>query len=345
MKFGLFFVLQRPDDVPERAIYDSELAQMVAAEDLGYDSVWIAEHHFSTYGICSSPQILAASVAGQTKRLRVGMGITLLPLHNPLQLAEELAVLDLVSGGRLDVGIGRASTEAEYSGYGVPYEESRDRVDEGLEVLRGVWTRDPFSYTGRFWNVEGVSLVPKPLQQPYPPLFLACNSAETVPIAARHGLPMMTSFLVSDQALIERHEVYRQVSVEAGYSTTEVEARVRQTWNIRFVYVADTERAAIEEPRDHIMGYYGAAGGRPRSAPRAPGHGGKSYEEHLGISAFCGTPDQVTERIGRFQEETGIDNLLCFMSFRALDLKKALRSMELFSTRVMPNFAPAAPRV
>src|SRR6266536_375788 len=124
MKFGLFFVLQRPEHLSERQIYETELAQMVAAEEFGYDSIWIAEHHFSNFGICSAPQVLAASVAGQTKRLRVGMGITLLPLHDPVQLAEELSVLDQLSGGRLNVGIGRASTGAEYSGYNIPHEES-----------------------------------------------------------------------------------------------------------------------------------------------------------------------------------------------------------------------------
>ncbi len=138
MKFGLFFVMQRPEHLSERYIYETEIPQMVAADDLGYDSVWIAEHHFSDYGVCSAPQVLAAAVAGQTKRLRIGMGITLLPLHDPIQIAEELAVLDQLSGGRLEIGIGRASTAVEYAGYNIPYEESRARVDEGLEILRGV---------------------------------------------------------------------------------------------------------------------------------------------------------------------------------------------------------------
>src|ERR687886_3132356 len=228
MQFGLFFVMQRPDHLSERAIYESELAQMVAADELGYDSVWIAEHHFSSFGVCSAPQVLAAAVAGQTKRLRVGMGITLLPLHDPIQIAEELAVPDVLSGGRLEVEIGRPSTEVEYAGYEVPYAESRARVDEGLEVLRGAWTQDPFSYSGPFRRVRDVSLIPKPLQKPHPPVYLACNSAETVPIAARHGLPMMSAFIVLDEALAERREVYRRVSAEHGHPTDEVEARLAQ---------------------------------------------------------------------------------------------------------------------
>jgi luciferase family oxidoreductase group 1 len=339
MKFGLFFVMQRPEQVSERYIYETEIPQMVAADALGYDSVWLAEHHFSSYGACSAPQVVLAAVAGQTRRLRLGMGITLLPLHDPIGIAEELAVLDLVCAGRLDVGIGRAATALEYAGYNIPYEESRARVDEGIEILRGSWTRDPFSYSGAFRQVPPVSLIPKPLQRPHPPLFLACNSPETIPIAARHGLPMMASFLVLDQALIERREVYRQVAAEHGHLTAEVEARLAQTWNIRFVYVADDERAALDEPRDQIMGYLGAATARPRTNFRAAGDTTRTYEDHLRLgTAFYGTPQQVVDQIGRFHETTAVDNLLCFTSVRAMEPAKVLRSMELFATKVMPHF-------
>ena len=343
MKFGLFFVMQRPDQVSERYIYDTEVPQMVAADELGYDSIWIAEHHFSDYGVCSAPQVLAASVAGQTKRLRVGMGITLLPLHDPIQIAEELAVLDVLSGGRLEVGIGRASTELEYAGYEVPYPESRARVDEGLEVLRGAWTRDPFSYAGSFRRVQEVSVIPKPLQKPHPPLYLACNSADSVPIAARHGLPMMSSWVVLDQALAERREVYRRVSAEHGHPEAEVEARLAQTWNIRIVYLAEDERAARADPREHLLAFQAAAGTRPRAPQQPPRPTSvRSYEDYLSDgTAFFGTPEQVIEQIGRFHERTGIDNLLCYMSVRAMDPAKVMRSMELFASRVMPHFSQA----
>jgi luciferase family oxidoreductase group 1 len=337
MKFGLFFVMQRPEHRSEREIYAAELPQMVAADDLGFDSIWIAEHHFSDYGVCSAPQVLAAAVAGQTRRLRVGMGITLLPLHDPIQIAEELAVLDQLSGGRLEVGIGRASTPLEYAGFEVPFQEGRTRVDEGLAILRGAWTQDPFSYRGQFRQVAEVSLVPKPLQQPHPPLYLACNSAESVPIAARQGLPMMSSWQVLDQALVERREVYRQVSVQHGHRPAEVEARLAQTWNIRFVYVAEEERAALEEPRQYVLDFQAAAA-RRRAGDRAVASSAPPYEEYLRSgAAFFGTPDQVVEQIGRFRERTGLQNLLCHMSFNAMDPAHAQRSMELFAAKVMPR--------
>jgi luciferase family oxidoreductase group 1 len=339
MKFGLFFVMQRPPHLSERVIYETEVPQMVAADRLGYHSVWIAEHHFSDYGVCSAPQVLAAAVAGQTTRLRVGMGITLLPLHDPVQIAEELAVLDVLSGGRLEVGIGRASTAAEYVGYDIPFEESRARVDENLEILRGAWTQERFSYEGRFRQLRDVRLVPKPFQRPHPPVYLASNSAETVPIAARHGLPMMSAFLVLDEALAERREVYRRASAEHGHPPAEVEARLAQTWNIRFVYVHQDERAALADPREHLLGYVGAAHERPRSVARPEGAAHGSYEDHLRAgAAFYGTPQQVVDQIGRFRERSGVENLVCFMSVRGMDPGKVLRSMELFAAKVMPHF-------
>lgn len=336
MKFGTFFVMQRPDHVSERTLYQAEVPQMVATEALGFDSVWVAEHHFSNYGACSAPVVLLAAIAGQTTRLHVGTGITLLPLHDPIQLAEELAVLDQVSGGRLDVGIGRASTSEEYQGYNVPYEESRARVDEGIEILRGAWTQAPFSYAGKFRRVDGVRVTPRPVQQPHPPLYMACNSPESVPIAARHGVAMMSFTGVSDIELAERAEVYRQAAAAAGHPPVAVEALLAETWTTRYVYVAEDPRAALEEPRPHMLGYQAFGGERRRRSGRARPIA--PYEEQIGVTAFFGTPDQVAEQITQFQARSGVNKLLCHMSFHAMDPEMALRSMHLFATQVMPRF-------
>jgi luciferase family oxidoreductase group 1 len=315
------------------------MAQMRAAEDLGFDSIWIAEHHFSSFGVCSQPLVLAAAIAAQTRRLRIGTGITLVPLHDPIQLAEEIAVLDQVSGGRIDIGIGRASATLEYRGFDIPYGESRARVDEGIAILRGAWTQDPFRYSGQFRRVPEISLTPKPLQKPHPPLYFACNSAETVPIAARHGLPMMASMIVRDEQLAERHEVYRAEALAAGHAAPDIEARLADTWAIRYVYVSEDERAALADPREHLIGYQEEAGARARAEGREDRRAGQSYEERLAEgTAYFGTPDQVAARIRAFRDRSGVNNILCFMSFRALDPEKALASMALFAQRVMPHF-------
>ncbi|PYM91086.1 MAG: LLM class flavin-dependent oxidoreductase, partial [Candidatus Rokuibacteriota bacterium] len=144
MDFGLFFLMQRDDAWSERAVYDSALEQMLAAESLGYHSVWIAEHHFSDYGLCSAPPVLASFVAARTATLRLGMGVSLLPLHHPVDLAEQLATLDIVTGGRLDVGIGRGGTLQDYQTFRSERADARLRIEEGIALMQQCWTGTPF---------------------------------------------------------------------------------------------------------------------------------------------------------------------------------------------------------
>src|SRR5215471_3055862 len=144
MDFGLFFLMQRDEAWSEQAVYDSALPQMLAAESLGYHSVWIAEHHFADYGLCPAPPVLAAWVAARSRTLRLGMGVSLLPLHHPVDLAEQLAVLDVVSGGRLDVGIGRGGTLQDYQTFQSDRGDSRQRVEEGIALMRECWAGRPF---------------------------------------------------------------------------------------------------------------------------------------------------------------------------------------------------------
>lgn len=346
MKFGTFHVMHQPDDariLGEQSIYDTQIPLMVAAEDLGFDSVWIAEHHFSNVGVCSAPQMVGAAVAARTTRLRIGMGIILLALHDPVQIAEQLAVLDRISGGRLDVGIGRASSQHEYSGFNLPYAETRPRVDEGLTILRGLWTEAPYSYRGQFRDVDRVSIVPRPAQRPHPPLYFACNSADSVPIAARHGLPMLSSFLVLDDALNERREVYRRVALEAGHAPAQIEDCLARTWNTRWIFVHEDDRAARREPREHLLEYLTSVGRHSTRISAPPADVDAYFESYLTSgAAFFGTPDRVADQIGRFHERTGIENLVCVMGVGAMDPATIRRSMELFAAKVLPQFKPAA---
>src|SRR5438128_2066047 len=195
MEFGLFFLMQRDEAWSERSVYDSGLAQMLAAESLGYSSVWIAEHHFNDYGLCPAPQVLASFVAARTKTLRLGMGVSLLPLHHPVDLAEELAVLDVVSGGRLDIGIGRGGTLQDYQTFQSDRADSRERVEEGIALMRHAWSGTPFDFQGRFHSAERLHVRPAPTQRPHPPIYIAANSEDSVLSAARLGVPTLLSFL------------------------------------------------------------------------------------------------------------------------------------------------------
>ena len=223
MDFGLFFLMQRDEAWSEPAVYESALSQMLAAESLGYHSVWIAEHHFNDYGLCPAPPVLASFIAARTTTLRLGMGVSLLPLHHPVDLAEQLAVLDVVSGGRLDVGIGRGGTLQDYQTFQSDRGDSRMRVEEGIALMRQCWSGQPFDFTGHFHSAERLHVRPRPAQQPHPPLFVAANSEDSVRSAARLGLPTLSSYFVPVDELRRRHRMYREEALAAGRSEAELE--------------------------------------------------------------------------------------------------------------------------
>src|SRR5262245_2551209 len=257
MDFGLFYLMQRDEAWSEQAVYDSALTQMLAAESLGYHSVWIAEHHFADYGICPTPPVLAAYLAARTTTLRLGMGVSLLPLHHPVDLAEQLAVLDVVSGGRLDVGIGRGGTLQDYQTFQSDRGDSRQRVEEGVVLMRECWTGRPFDFTGRFHSAERLHARPAPAQKPHPPLLMAANSEDSVRSAARLGLPTLSSFFVPVPELQRRRLVYREEARAAGHSAAAVEDCERRSWGMRVVYVAPSHGDALADSEGPFMRYQG----------------------------------------------------------------------------------------
>ena len=164
MDFGLFFLMQRDEQWSEQAVYDSDMAQMLAAEALGYESVWIAEHHFNDYGLCPAPPVLASFVAARSSTIRLGMGVSLLPLHHPIDLAEQLAVLDVASGGRLDVGIGRGGTLQDYQTFRSERADARLRAGRSRPTP-GAEAGLAFATTGpprRTWARAGSPRDPRP---------------------------------------------------------------------------------------------------------------------------------------------------------------------------------------
>ena len=189
MKFGAFFVGQRPllhEQYADESkinpnpvsrtdveVYEDILRGAELAEELGFDSVWIAEHAFSEHSIISSPHSLLAAIAAKTKRVKVGVACTIVPWHAPLRLAQDLATLDIISQGRLIVGAGRGYQKREFDIYGLDIAESRDRFIEGMDIAVRSWTEDTFSYDGDYFSFPEVRVIPKPVQQPHPPIFMA----------------------------------------------------------------------------------------------------------------------------------------------------------------------------
>ena len=348
MDFGLFFLMQRDEAWSERAVYDSTLAQMLAAESLGYHSVWFAEHHFNDYGLCPAPPVLASFVAARTSTLRLGMGVSLLPLHHPVDLAEQLAVLDVVSGGRLDVGVGRGGTLQDYQTFQSDRGESRVRVEEGIALMRECWRGEPFDFKGRFHSAERLHVRPKPIQEPHPPLFVATNSEDSVLSAARLGLPTLTSFFVPMPEVLRRHDLYRETARAAGRSTGEIEDLERRSWLMRVVHVAPERQEALRATEAPFMGYQhkmarlrsDATGGSvpdsfDRSLLRL-----RQFHDYLDDGwLIVGDAEEVTEQLQSDLAKTGFRRLLLVMALPGLETELALRSMRLFSEKVVPRLS------
>jgi alkanesulfonate monooxygenase SsuD/methylene tetrahydromethanopterin reductase-like flavin-dependent oxidoreductase (luciferase family) len=172
-------------------VYRDELILVEAAEELGYDTIWLTEHHFADDGYSPSITTLAAAIAARTERVRIGFNLLLLPLHNAVRVAEDVATLDVLSGGRIDVGVGQGYARHEYAGYGIDRAERLGRFREGLDVLQGLWTNDTFSYDGAFYRIEGARLSPRPVQQPAPPLWIGASSIPGVRRAGRRGAHLL----------------------------------------------------------------------------------------------------------------------------------------------------------
>ena len=167
------------------------LDQIVFAEELGFDSIWITEHHFVEDGYCPSPISVLAAIAARTRRVQLSTDILLLPLYHAVRLAEDVATINLISNGRMMLGLGMGYRDEEFAAFGTSRQERVGRTEEGIDVLRGAWGPEPFSYAGRYYQLHDVNVTPKPVQQPHPPLWLAAMSAPAARRAARYDLHLL----------------------------------------------------------------------------------------------------------------------------------------------------------
>ena len=260
MKFGIFFIGDNYPAERSNADFYAELLDQVAyAEELGFESVWFAEHHFhERYGVCPTPPVMMAAVAQRTKRIRLGSGVALLPFHHPLRVAEDYAMVDLLSGGRLDFGVGRAFLRHEFAGFQVAVEESRERFDEALEIILQAWKGERFSYEGKYYRVRDTALSITPLQKPHPPVWVAAVSPETPALAARKGLPIMlvsAGFKAADpemgKTLRAVLHTFGEAYTAAGHGTTLPEVPI-----VYYTHVGRSAAQVREATEKHIIRYF-----------------------------------------------------------------------------------------
>jgi len=352
MRFGTYHFLQAPPGRGMSQVLADEVDQMVLAEELGYDSVWLTEHHYADYGLSSAPSVLAAAVAARTSRVRIGFAVYVLPFHHPLRLAEETATLDVLSNGRLTVGLGRGNRPLEFAGHLVRQEESRGRLEEGLEVLRQAWTQERVTFHGAYWHFDGIPVYPKPLAQPHPPLAFAVTSQDSLRWCGANGYAILSSGLSTPLPVsLQARATYEEALRTAGHSAAGI-AGLLSRWTLsKHVYVAptDAEAQAQAEPaerwyQDSFARSLEAAGivGLDEAVYRQAEQSiarvrGLRWEDLLQSALLVGSPDSVAAKVDALQQ-AGVGELMCWTSFGGLDPALVRRSMRLFAQEVMPAF-------
>ena len=350
MKFGLFYQLPCADWQSAQQRYQDTLDQIALADELGYSNAWLAELHFnSRFSITPSPLMLAAAAAQRTTRIRLGVAVNLLPLHNPIRLAEDIAALDLLSGGRAEFGVGRGSMPTHFQGFNIPQTENRDRFIEGLEFIIGAWTNEEFSYQGKYYSAESLRLVPKPLQKPHPPVRIASNSSDTFEVVGQLGHSLFaTPVIVPMPRLREGVKVYRDTLKAGGHSTgggKELSLMVP-------LFVAGDGVEARRVPEASVMNYVSVITSSyhepvmqevvatdARASETRSRFQGMTYDEWSSGVAMYGDPAYCRERLQALVEEFQPGEIICWFNTGGLiEPAKVTQAMKLFAEEVMPHF-------
>ncbi len=341
MQFGYFTEFDVRPDISQAEVFEATLKEIDAAEGLGMDSVWLAEDHFNLENSpLASPFVIAGAVAARTTSVRIGIGVAVLPLHNPLDIAAESLTMDILSRGRFDLGIGRGPLLNAYKGYNISYDESRDRVLEGLEVIKKAWTEGTFCHEGRFWTFNDVSLVPRPYQVPHPPVWVAAGSEDTYGAFGKLGYPILVLSASGIDRLEEYIKSFRKAWQEAGHpGTGAVMLRIP-------AYVAETSERARSEPEastrhklDITSKLAVAHGANRERAELNRNLASVPYEDVLSQRVIYGTPDYVVERVQEYKDRLGISGLLLELNFGGrIPSEQVINSIRLLTAKVMPRF-------
>jgi len=327
MKFGMFVIGDYHTEARKRTAeyYDEIVEQAEWAEALGYECFWFGEHHFDFCGVVPSPPVLMSVAAKATRKIRLGVAVCLLPYRNPLFVAEEYAMVDVLSDGRLDFGVGRG-TPPELAAFGVK-EDNRDLLVESLEVVKMAWSEGKVSYRGKHHRIDGVSLNIRPVQKPTPPFFIAALSEGSYKVAGELGYPILGIPYASCKNIADlRTKIGSYTETLARYGHNPKSFEVVQCFHTN---VAGTAAEADKNARQGIAALLAARiSVRPRSYDEL-------YKERL---VMIGDPKRLIEQIEEVRE-TGTNYIIFMMNFATLEQKTILESMEIMAKEVIPAFA------
>jgi len=362
INFGLLHLFESAEGKTEHEFIQDNLAMARCADEAGLDSIWMAEHHFTDYGVMPSIQVMSAYLAAHTRRLRLGAGVVVLPFHNPIRVAEEMALIDQLSEGRVDFGVGRGYQPVEFEAYGIPFGESRERFDECLQVIQQSWTQEEVNFEGKHYQYKGIRPRPRPFQQPHPPIFGASFNPATIKFQAMKRLNLLFPFLMTKPDKIAE---YRQTLRDGGENPDDY-----RIGGLTFTYLdEDYERALadFEEPcmwyfRNLVQlipkeasgdedGYYRNLGQILRTTLKSYEGGEMSFRWMVEQSPFSqaflvGDAAHVRPKLARLMRDyEGLTDILCWTRLGGLDHNMVMRSMSLFVDQVIKPLRAGEPLV
>ena len=318
MEFGIYHEFVSQPGRPDSQAFADAFGIVDAAEQYGLDVMWLAELHFDpARSVLSSPMLIAAAIAGRTERMKIGTSVQVLPLSNPLRIAEEGATLDHICQGRLIFGVGRSGVAKTYEAYNISYAESKDRFNEALEIIERAWKEPTFSHTGRFYQFDDVSVVPRPFQQPTPEIRVAAQSPDTFPTLGEQGRPMFLSVRHENANMFLSYiDIYQKAWAAAGHpGRGKVYLRAAG-------FVGPTDAEAHERYKPTLMHHYRSQANLLEDSARrlnTPADSPRwktverlrtiSYEEAIKGTVLVGSPDTVTTRLKALADELGLDGI------------------------------------
>ncbi len=351
MKFGTFTFSVSHDHNRDHQVIENSMREVLLAEEIGMDAVWLTEHHFDGGVAYADPVVFGGAVAARTRKVRIGFAVVEMAMHHPVRLAAQTALLDHLSNGRLIVGVGRGSAynEYEYIGFGLDMEDARDMLPEAEELMIKAWTGEDVHHEGRFWKGSFPMLRPQPYQKPHPPIVRACISDGSAMEMAAIGRPILIGIQTID-TLRDRLQRYGETMRDAGFSEDAVEAALNDTWCQRALYVTETDdeaeepaRVALTRYRDFIMEarvkYNPGSNLAPdpkspvNPAPNSKVNPGDQYEHAF----LAGSPKRVSEQIAELRD-AGVRNLMLNVNVGEMPQDKVEASMKLFGEKVLPKF-------
>ena len=356
MRFSTLTLAASPSPAEDHQRIQDQLALARQADELGFDGIWLTEHYFTGESVYNDALTFAAAVAMQTTRVRIGFAVVQLPFHHPVRLATQLALLDNLSNGRIDVGVGKGTVfnEYEFVGLGLRSDDSRQRMDEAQEILRRCFNDTPFAYKGDYYDIEVPALRPMPVQQPGPPIWRSVVSASSFSECGRLGLPILTARLPVAR-IRERWALYREGLEAGGHDANRQTALLQQSGLWRNVYVADSDAQAEDElaavlraARRHMVHLREAlnppdfvvdpAMFSPWTDPAA--NEDMAIEDVMTAGSLYGSPATVKGKVEELRD-AGVGHLVCQMAWGDMPYEQTATATRRFAKEVMTDFQDA----